>query len=252
MSRGERTDNGEARGTLRAVAGVLLAAVLAAGGVLWVRSLEWPIEVVRIDGETRFSDRERLRRIITAHVRHGFFGTDLAALQDDLTDMPWVRRVSLRRIWPGRLNVDIREHAAAARWNGDGLVSDRGVVFRPRQTDHPELAGTDLPALSGPAGQAEEMLAALARFELRLAAVGMEVSAVEQDARRSWTVTLSDDMELRLGRDGIEHRLARVVAAWSAVIAGQRSRIDAVDVRYPNGFAVAWRDTSNDSPEGGA
>jgi cell division septal protein FtsQ len=37
------------------------------------------------------------------------------------------------------------------------------------------------------------------------------------------------------------------------VLAPEAGRIAAVDLRYPNGFAVAWRAAgTTDSPEGGA
>lgn len=231
----------------RMVVGVLVATIAAAGAVLWLRSLEWPIDVVRIEGETRYSDRERLQRIVSAHVRDGFFGTDLPDLRDDLIAMPWVRDASLRRVWPARLDVEIREHSAAAVWNEDALISEHGEVFRPEAFD----AG-DLPRLSGPEGQAPLMLARFAEFGLRLNAVGMEIAAIEQDARRSWTVALDDGLRVRLGRQSVDERIDRLVAAWPSVIAGQRARIDTVDLRYPNGFAIAWRENASDSPEGGA
>ena len=231
----------------RLVFGLLLSAALVAGAGYWLRSLEWPIEVVRIDGETRFSDREALQKVVTTHVQAGFFGTDLPALRADLKAMPWVRDASLRRVWPDRLDVDIREHEPAAVWNGDALVSTRGAVFAPETFDF-----ENLPRLRGPEGQAANMLARRHRFDLLLMPAGMRVAGLELDERRSWSAELDDGLRVRLGREEIDARLERLVAAWPAIMAGQSERIRRVDLRYPNGFAIAWHEGTSDSPEGGA
>lgn len=235
------------RRPLFAVAGALALAIAAAAGVLGLRSLEWPVDVVHIEGETRHSDRAALQRIVSHHVRDGFFGTDLSALRRDLRAMPWVRDAALRRIWPDRLDVDVREHEAAAVWNEDALVSTRGAVFRPD-----EFTRGDLPRLAGPAGQAEATLERYSAFQPRLSDLGLQLVEVEQDARRSWELGLDDGLVLVLGREQIEARLDRFIAVWPIAIAGKRDTIRRVDLRYPNGFAIAWRDDAGEPAEGGA
>jgi len=243
---GEQSTTGR-RHPLKVVALVALGAVLTAGAVVGFRSLHWPIETVRIEGETRFTDRAALEAVVARHTRHGFFGTDLADLRRDIRELPWVRDAGLRRVWPDRVDVDIREHRAVARWHDDGLLSARGTVFRPETFDRPEL-----PRLAGPETQAAAMLRRLRRYEVRLAPIADAIAGMEQDARRSWTLRLADGPLLRLGRERLDERLARVVAAWPQVVAGRHDRIRAIDLRYPNGFAVAWRESAAESPEGGA
>lgn len=235
------------RRPLLAVAVALALAVGAAAGVLGLRSLEWPVDVVHIEGETRHIDRAALQRIVSHHVRDGFFGTDLSALRRDLVAMPWVRDASLRRVWPDRLDVDVREHTAAAVWNEDALVSTRGVVFRPDA-----FRRDGLPVLRGPVGQAETMLERYLAFRPRLADLDLELVVIEQDARRSWALELDDGLVLILGREQIDARLDRFIAVWPIAIAGKRETIRRVDLRYPNGFAIAWRDDAGKPAEGGA
>lgn len=243
----KRVEPSSSRGPWFAVAAALAIAAAAVAAVLGLRSLEWPVEVVRIDGETRYSDRDELQRIVTRHVRDGFFGTDLTALREALIAMPWVRDASLRRVWPNRLDVAVREHTAAAVWNDAALVSSRGAVFRPD-----EFASDGLPRLHGPVGQAEAMLRRFADFQPRFDALGLELVRVEQDARRSWQLGLDDGLVLKLGREQIDARLDRFIAVWPAAIAGQREAIRRIDLRYPNGFAIAWRDDASEPAEGGA
>lgn len=235
--------------TLRTVITVAVVAGLVSAAAFWLRGQEWPVEVVRIEGETRFSDRDALQDVVADHARDGFFGMDLGALREDILAMPWVRDVSLRRLWPDTIIVDVREHRAAARWNDDELVSLRGVVFPVT-----EQAPGGLPVLRGPRGHAADMLDTLEHYGERLATIGLNVTGLHKDERRALQVALENGLSLHLGREDRDIRLARFIAAWPAVLADEAEAIAVVDLRYMNGFAVAWRDDSagNDSPEGGA
>lgn len=235
--------------TLRALAAVLAVALLLAAAGWTLRSVHWPISVVRIDGELARTGPEPLEDIVSRHTAGaGFFRLDLDALRADLERLPWVRAASLRRIWPDTLQVVVAEHRPVARWNDDGLVSEHGVVFRPATP--PAL---ELPALAGPPGYGRDMLARLRALEHRLQPLGLPVQGLYQDPRRAWRVELGNGITLRLGRGNVDARLARFVAVWPAVLARRAERIEAVDLRYPNGFAVAWRDGTNArAREGGA
>jgi cell division protein FtsQ len=111
-----------------------------------------------------------------------------------------------------------------------------------------------LPAVSGPSGHGPDMLARLHEIERGLAPIQLAVHGLHQDARRSWRIELNNEVVLRLGRGDIEARLDRFRAVWPAVLAREADRIKAVDLRYPNGFAVAWHEGNGASAprEGGA
>ena len=233
-------------GTWKTLTGVLLAAVAAGGLAWWWQSLEWPIDVVRIDGAVVHTDRERLKAVVAGHTDAGFAGMDLAALRRDLVALPWIRDASLRRVWPDTLRVEVAEHRPVAVWNDAALISERGVVFRPAT-----FAGGELVRLAGPEGRGAPMLERLRGFAGRLAPLGLEIAALQQDARRAWRVTLASGIVLRLGRDHVKARLERFRAVWPGVLEPRAAAIDAVDLRYTNGFAVAWRDGAQRDARGG-
>jgi len=232
---------GEGAGTWRTLLTVSAVAVTLAAGAWWWQTQQWPIEVVRIDGELIRTDRARLKAVVGRHTDAGWASVDLTALQRDVEALPWVAQASLRRVWPDTLTVKVAERHAVAVWNGDALIGADGVIFRPQR-----VPGDGLVRLRGPAGQGKAMLERLRRFETQLAPLGLGIAALDQDARRAWRVTLDNDVVLRLGRAHINARLARLQAVWPAVLAGKAGRIEAVDLRYTNGFAVAW------AGEGGA
>ena len=59
------------------------------------------------------------------------------------------------------------------------------------------------------------------------------------------------DQEIRLGRRDIDERLYRFFDVVAPALANELKRVAYVDLRYTNGFAVGWRDTSIRRSHGG-
>jgi cell division protein FtsQ len=172
-----------------------------------------------------------------------FFTTDLDTARAAFERMPWVRSASLRRIWPDGVELTLEEHRAVARWTPqDGearLVSTRGEVF---------LAATDavLPQFVGPEGAASQVLERYRLFSEILAATGHKPVVVHLSARDAWQLKLDDGVVLELGREQARHplteRVQRYASHYPAASSAARTRLEkigVVDLRYPNGFALA-------------
>jgi cell division protein FtsQ len=142
-----------------------------------------------------------------------------------------VRHAAVRRHWPGRLEVALEEHVPLARWGERALVNTHGEVF----------AGAydgALPSFSGPAGTAKEIAIQYEYFRRALAEIGLAPDGLHVSPRRAWQVKLENGPTLELGREQIEARLARFVNAYGRSVAKLGRRIEYVDLRYSNGFAV--------------
>ncbi|HKU69542.1 MAG TPA: cell division protein FtsQ/DivIB, partial [Burkholderiales bacterium] len=68
--------------------------------------------------------------------------------------------------------------------------------------------------------------------------IGQTPVQVQVNARRAWQLKLHNGLTLELGREDIEARLSRFVALHDRTIGRLERRIDYVDLRYANGFAV--------------
>ena len=62
------------------------------------------------------------------------------------------------------------------------------------------------------------------------------------DDRGAWSVVLEGGQEIRLGKEEVGPRLDRLFSYALPALAGQLNRVSYVDMRYTNGFAVAWVD----------
>ena len=100
--------------------------------------------------ETRRVSREQVLALLDLPTDRGLLRTDPAVLQRTLETHPWIRRASVRRMFPETLAVDVqeREPVAILRTGGrDFLVDYEGVLLaeRPTQDDItlPVLKGVD-------------------------------------------------------------------------------------------------------------
>lgn len=224
---------------LRALANTLYAiaaAGLAAIAVLLVIHLPvFPVREVLVVGDVSHVTRNQIDAVVRGELRGNFFTIGLERSRAAFEKLPWVRRVHVRRQWPGRLEVTFEEHTALARWGEDGLVNTFGELF---------VAASDdpLPLLTGPADSSHEVAERFQRFRQTLEPTGHEIAEVSLSARRAWRIRLDDGTTLELGRDLVQPRLERFVANWGEFAAVARHAATVVDLRYPNGFAVRGRD----------
>ncbi len=186
---------------------------------------------VRVDGTLGHVTGEQLETIVKRELKGNFFTLKLAAARSSFEKLPWVRRVEVRRQWPDRLDITVEEHLPLARWGSDALVNSYGEVFRAAYDGN-------LPLFAGPDGAAKEVAIQYDFFRRSLAAINRVPLRVQVSARRAWQIQLEDGLTLELGREQVEARLARFVAAYERTLGRLGRRIDYVDLRYANGFAV--------------
>ncbi|MEJ2508875.1 MAG: cell division protein FtsQ/DivIB [Gammaproteobacteria bacterium] len=223
----------------------MLAAVVW-GGARLVEPTTLPIRKVRLAGSFAHVSPDRIRGLVAARVHGGFFGVDVAKVQKLVEGLPWVDHASVRRVWPDTLAIDIDEQRPLARWAAGGLVNARGQVFRPDPKTYP----SGLPVFDGPPDTAATLAERFRRVRERLAPLGLRVRSLSLDKRRAWRLGLANDIELVLGREDSLARLRRFAEVYPKVLAPRAGSIARVDLRYTNGFAVAWRQGSGNQTTG--
>jgi len=223
----------------------LLALATVAGSMLgltlmleWMHDARaWPVNQVRIGGELRHLQPTQLQQAITPLTAAGFFVMDVGDIQTHLQALPWVDRVSVRRVWPDQLYVDVQEQRAVAHWGAQSFINARAEVFAPEQA----LAEDKLPHLSGPDGYQRRVLSMYLKMGALLKPLQLGVAQVALDERRAWHLRLSNGLTLAVGRSYPLQRVARFVSVYPAILAAGEGRLTTVDLRYSNGFAAHWQ-----------
>ncbi|SFR56848.1 cell division protein FtsQ [Marinobacter gudaonensis] len=242
----ERDRFGLLRGVLAAVpwlqVGLGAVIVLLAGLVPWgtgkvLTAMDQQILAVDVKGDFVGDSRVAIERAAGNWIGKSYFATDLSEIKASLERRPWVESAAVRRVWPDRLVIDIREKKPLAYWTDGRLVSRTGQLFAP---PNPEVAGP-LPRLAGPDERVRDVIAMARTMSDRLVARGLGFSGLALEHRGAWTLQLANGIEVVLGRDQVEQRFERFMTVYENRLAARSNEVSRVDARYTNGVAVQWK-----------
>lgn len=204
-------------------------------GTSWL--LDQQIKSVRIEGRFERVSSLQVEAAITPFMNQGFLGADLRTLQRSIMDLPWVQQASVRRSWPSTLIVSVTEERAAARWGKDGLLNIYGELF----VEHTSHIPAELPHLTGPAGTELEVAQRYFELDSQMEQRGLVAVSLSVDERGSWELGLSNGMRVRFGAVAIEVRTERFLDALDQLVAPVADKVEYIDMRYTNGFAIGWK-----------
>jgi cell division protein FtsQ len=226
----------------------LLTAVGSAGGLSlmlnWMQDArEWPVRTVQVEGQFRHLEKARLQGEVLPLAQAGFFAVNVSVIQERIERMPWVEQVSVRRVWPDRLTVQVKEQQPVARWGERGFLNGRAQLFEPQQP----LPLPELPKLAGPDGYEQRVLEMYGRMLKLLQPLRLGVADLQLDARRTWSVRLSNGLTIEIGRNDPVARIERFVRVYPAILAAGKGAVASVDLRYSNGFAVRWQQANDET-----
>ena len=232
-------------GFLFTVAASLSVLAIIVWGVMEFRSTETlPIKNVEVKGEFIRITEQQIQNIVAGNDLGGFFDTDVGAITKSMRQLPWLNSVTVRRVWPDTIQLEIRERKAIAYWNKTALLSVNGTVFKPDVASYP----TGLPALSGPDNTQRQVLENYILLNAELQKIHLNIHSLALDDRRAWSLHLDDGTLLDLGRKDITQRMNRFISVYNDYIENQKNNIEVVDLRYTNGFAVRWKNKLKKTP----
>ncbi len=196
-----------------------------------------PIRHVRVQGVFAHIDRVEVEQALMPAVTCSFLGLNMAQVETLALSLPWVRAVQVRRVWPDTVDIRLYEQVPVARWHDRALVNESGQQFVPELLEH----FRHLPLLIAPKSRAERSVETLLEVQGQLADHGMLLKELQISASRSWQIKTSDGIEITLGTREPELSLKRFLMASALFSPEQLGAMSRIDMRYPNGFAVAWR-----------
>ena len=229
------TDDFDFKPVLAAVSALLL--ILGGGGLYGAARGNHAVEHLQIEGPFKRVSPELVRTAVADQLPEGFLTMDLDAARASLERLPWVEHARVERVWPGDLRVRIWEREPYSRWHSNELLSTKAVAFLPDVKEIPE----GLPQLSGPDGHEQEVMDAYKQLSQRLAATPLPLAQLDMDTRGEWLAHTASGVEMRLGQGDPLSKLDMITGPMLRALGPRLSEVNYVDLRYTNGFAVAWR-----------
>lgn len=138
--------------------------------------------------------REDMLTLTGVHEHSSLLCLDAGAARTRLIGNPWIAEARVLKLYPGRLQVEIKERKPAALWQKDGtvnVIAEDGTVLEPLT---PQFVSLPLVVGEGADREANDIIALLSKYpELR-----SEVQASVLVAKRRWNLHLKNGIDVRL------------------------------------------------------
>lgn len=229
---------------------LLAVAIVALAYEFSALLLDRPVNALEIRGPMQRVSAVEIEAAISTEIERGYFSANLDRVRDRIQALQWIDQASIARRWPDRIVITVTEQTPAAVWGASGLMNVRGELFVASGAEH---LPAELPRLSGPASRAGDVARRYLAMREALLPLGMDVSRVTVDARNSWTMVLSNGVQLRFGRRDYEKRAELFVSVVADIVAAQAAEIEYIDLRYGSGFSKGLKEEHRDrraDPEG--
>lgn len=227
------------------VRGVITVLVVAAVMLFldWgLRSGTMPIEEITFKGRFKNISRSQLENVIAKHLKNNFIMVNLEIMQKDIEKLPWIYRASVRRKWPAGLYVEFMEQEPVAHWGKTAWLNSNGDVINLKNI---KLETAGMPTIIGPEINSAQLLQTFNSYQKLFLRAGMSLAKLTVSERNSYQLTTASGIEIVLGKQDINSRLARFLNVYRDTLARHQGAFGRVDLRYTNGFAVLWNETAS-------
>ncbi|PCI57415.1 MAG: cell division protein FtsQ [Gammaproteobacteria bacterium] len=210
-----------------------------------------PVNSVVISGEMSYTKRDDVLAAMNNINLGNFFQVDVNEIQSQVSALPWVYSVAVRKQWPNEVKIYIVDQTPVALWNGDFILNQFGKAF---QADTQQLTQA-LPQFFGPEGSELLALENFINLNDLLEYRDLAIDELVLSERFSWQLTLNNGVMLNLGREERVKRVQRFMDVYPLIkthLEQQEKRnnnrkkqvkqaVDYIDLRYDTGLAVGWK-----------
>lgn len=213
---------------------VLLTARL--GYLYLADASRFPVTTVKVAASYQHVTHKELEVILEKHLDTSFFSLPVARLQNELNALHWIDTAYVERVWPDTLKIKLVEKKPIAIW-GDSLMTEDGGLFNGGEIP----SNLALPQFNGPKSSQLVVLEQYQKLSKILSAYGLTALGLHLRDNHSWVIVLASSIKIYLGKKDLEDRLLRFCKAYPAVFAEKADQLASVDLRYPRGMAVQWK-----------
>ena len=198
-----------------------------------------PLTSLILTGQGVHVSEDEVRSVLLAQKdRLNFFTLEIAQIQRQLEELPWVYSASIRKRWPDTLKIHIVEQSIVAIWNDRALLNRFGEIIE----TPPDTLHNNYVALYGEDEFSNETLTTYMKVKQLLKVNKFKIASLKSDKRHSSEIVLKNGIALRLGQEQKLDRIQRFLSVYPLI----QNRYDIaaisyVDLRYDTGFAIGWK-----------
>lgn len=217
---------------------VVVGIALVYGGYRWINNPQnLTIRSVEVVGNLEALDQQVLQPVIQPFAKTNLYLLDAAGLEQAIESNPWVYSASLTKIWPDKLVVKIHEQQPVAFWGKQAMLSQQGQIIKAVLPRHRGV----LPLLYSPEKKGRNMASEFLQIREWMKDFPLKMVEFREDARGSWKIRMENGLEVKIGRNEHQKRIRRFMVGYRVKLKAVIDKIQTVDLRYTNGFAVKWK-----------
>lgn len=195
--------------------------------------------------------KEDIYKIINESLNGTALNTDLEQISFRILNNLWVSDVVVRRIWPNKMLVRVKENKVVAVFNKQTFLTEDGNLIRIPLSEKSKIESNGdcrLLELEGPMTAIPLMMKHAQLFGNSLSEIGLNLKTLRLTEQYSWEVETVSNLLLRFGVNysdsPISLRLKNFVRVYPKLKENftnnlpSNDRIKHVDLRYAQGFAV--------------
>ncbi|MEY8247352.1 MAG: FtsQ-type POTRA domain-containing protein [Bermanella sp.] len=210
---------------------ITLACLVVSVVLLTMPLINKDIHKLQIDGPLEHVSTEQVRQALVGTFPGGFISLSVEDVVIRLRELPMVAHVEAEKVWPDTLRLTLHEEQPVAIWNSRSMLSQSGEVLPLA------LALLQLPQLKGRDGGSRLVMQHFQLFNHWGKRHSLSLLALNNTAS-GWQLIYADDFQIWLdssqAMQGLQ-QLEDVLHQFDV------SRIRRIDMRYEQGFAVAWK-----------
>jgi cell division protein FtsQ len=217
--------------------------ILSMLSIAYLFSREEPLfflQNIKVNGLSQLGDKETMTKI-TPHLTESIFKVDVTKVREALTSHPFVKEVSVKRVYPFSIVIDVKEKKPSALW----VAADGAVHVLDEQGESYRFLGKDV---------VKDLYLINTRDKSDAKRVFSETNAfitegilkkgqLSEVCYRDGDLTifgLDDGVEIILGKEDHQKRLKRALAVLKD--AGKRGLvIKCIDARFEKGAIIQER-----------
>lgn len=206
-----------------------------------------------LEGDEQKVPIVRMKEAVEGALTGNYFTADLDRIRTAAERVPWVKHASVKRVWPGTIEIAVDVYEAMALYEDGRLVSREGVLFAANPEEASEARA--LPSFYGNARDVKEIAARYRRFGKLLEPLHARITDMILSDRGSWSIVFESDeippTKVELGQpQGDERnpeRLAEKLAEEAADRIDQKSADGALLPDAPETETSTSTDTAKDA-----
>ena len=221
---------------------MLIAVVVLLAGIygLYKVITDGRVATLEVVGANSAVETQFMSQHLIPIVKDNYFTSDLEQIRDKALEVSWVDHVVVSRAWPNGIRVRVMPRHAIARWGTGRLLSDAGDVY----IEAVMKKHSNLPLLHGPLSQSKVMMRRYTAINQLFHPVNLRLKELYLTERMTWFMQFDSGLRIIVDQDQTMSKLQRLSHLAQTDLKPVWSNISAIDLRYRNGLAIQWRNST--------